>query len=135
MAQTDEAQISAITRAFYAAFDNRDGKAPDVAELRALFLPDARVVRVTFDAVDSWTVEAFIAPREKMLTDGTLVDFHEWEIEGETTLFDNIAARRSRYRKAGTLHGAPHAGEGRKLIQFCRAGGRWRIAGVLWEDL
>jgi hypothetical protein len=69
-----------------------------------------------------------------MLADGTLVDFHEWEIEAETTVLGAIASRRSRYGKSGTLDGAPYAGGGRKFIQLCRTEGGWRIVSILWED-
>lgn len=127
--------IDALIAAFYGAFDNRGDRAPATASLRDMFTADGRVVRVSAGGVESWNVDEFIAPREAMLTNGTLVDFHEWEIECATTVFDNIACRQSRYRKAGTLNGAPWTGEGRKLIQLCRDGGRWLIASVLWEDL
>ena len=105
-----------------------------MAELRQLFLPDARVTRVAAGEVDSWTVEEFMAPRVALLTDGSLVDFHEWEIEGATTVYGHIAERRSRYRKSGQLDGEPYLGEGRKLLLLCRREARWQIVSVLWED-
>ena len=127
--------IDELIAAFYAAFDNRGARLPTMAEVRRVFLPDGRVTRVSLDGVDSWAVDEFIVPRITMLTDGTLVDFHEWEVEAETTVLGNIASRQSRYRKAGTLHGAPYGGEGRKFMQLCRVGDHWRIISVLWEDL
>jgi hypothetical protein len=128
-------EIDALITEFYAAFDNRGPRPPATDALRWMFMDGGRVVRVAPDRVDSWSVDEFVDPREAMLTDGTLTDFHEWETESETTILDNIANRRSHYRKAGVLHGAPYSGEGRKLIQLCRAGGRWSIACLLWEDL
>jgi len=131
----DQAAIDAVIAAFYAAFDNRDGRAPATSALRGLFTPEARVVRVSAEGVASWDLEAFIAPREAMLGDGTLLDFHEWETDAATQVSGNIASRTSRYRKAGTLNGAPYVGEGRKFIQLARgADARWRITAVLWED-
>ena len=129
-----EAEIDALVAVFYGAFDNREGRAPAAAALRELFIPEGRVVRISAEGVAAWSVEAFIAPRVALLTDGSLTDFHEWEVEGETTLSGNIAARRSRYRKRGMLHGASYEGEGRKFFQLCREGAAWRIVSVLWED-
>lgn len=128
-------QIDHLIARFYAAFDNRQGKPIAVPELRDLFLPTARVTRVAAGQIDSWSVDEFIAPRAAILTDGTLIDFHEWEIEGATTIHDHIAERRSRYRKSGQLRDDPYAGEGRKFILLCQSDGRWRIASILWEDL
>jgi hypothetical protein len=134
MAQHDTAEIDAVVARFYAAFDNRGGRAPASDELRELFAPGASITRVSGEGADTWDVDAFIAPRAAMLSDGSLSDFHEWETEAETTVLDNIASRRSRYAKDGRLGGAPYAGAGRKFIQLCRVDGRWRIAAVLWED-
>jgi hypothetical protein len=100
-----------------------------------MFLPNARVTRVCAGQMESWSVDEFIAPRAAMLMDGTLVKFHEWEIEGATTIFGNIAEHRSQYRKSGHLRGDPYVGEGRKFISLCRLAGCWRIVSILWEDL
>jgi len=86
------------------------------------------------DEVAVWDLDAFIAPRAAMLSDGTLTGFHEWETEGRTLVAGNIASRASRYAKAGLLKGADYRGAGRKFIQFHRRDGRWLISSVLWED-
>jgi hypothetical protein len=126
--------VETVIAAFYAAFDNRGGRAPAMAVLRHLFTPDGRITRVSPDGVASWDVETFIAPREAMLTDGRLTDFFEWETAGATEVTGAIAVHRSRYRKTGRLDGAPYDGEGCKLISLCLADGGWRIVSVLWED-
>ena len=60
-------EIASLITAFYAAFDNRGGRPPAVAELRALFAPEASITRVNADGADTWDPEAFIAPRAAML--------------------------------------------------------------------
>jgi len=130
-----QSEITRLIERFYAAFDNRERRTIDMAALREMFLPEARVMRVAAGQTDSWSVDEFIAPRAAILTDGTLVNFHEWEIEGATTIFANIAEHRSQYRKSGEQRGEPYAGEGRKFILLCHVDGRWRIVSVLWEDL
>lgn len=130
-----QSEIDRLIARFYCAFDNREGRTIATAELREMFLPNARVTRLAAGQMDSWSVDEFIAPRQAMLTDGTLVDFHEWEIEGATTIFGSIAEHRSRYRKSGQMRGESYVGEGRKIILLCQLEARWRIVAVLWEDL
>ena len=134
MSPSQQLQIQQLIARFYAAFDNREGRAIDIAGLREMFLPNATVTRMAAGQIACWSVDEFIAPRAAMLTDGTLVDFHEWEVEGTTTIFDDIAEHRSQYRKCGQLRGEAYVGEGRKLIALCRLEGHWRIVSVLWED-
>lgn len=129
-----QSEINRLIARFYAAFDNREGRAIALSELREMFLPNARVTRVAAGQADSWSVDEFIAPRAAILTDGTLVNFHEREAEGATTVFGNIAEHRSQYRKSGQLRGELYVGEGTKFILLCKLDGCWRIVSVLWED-
>lgn len=131
--QTDPG-IEALITAFYAAFDNREGRRPSAEALRAMFDETAMVTRIGPNGGDAWTPEAFIAPRVAMLTDGTLTDFHEWEVASRTTILAHIASRWSRYEKSGVLNGADYRGGGQKFIQMRRAGDGWVISSVLWED-
>jgi hypothetical protein len=134
MIEQSDPEIESLVGAFYAAFDNRGGRAPAGEALRAMFAEAATITRVAPDLADIWAPDAFIAPRVAMLTDGTLTDFHEWETEARTVVLDNIASRWSRYEKSGTLNGADYRGGGQKFIQFQRADGRWLISSILWED-
>jgi hypothetical protein len=117
--------IDELIAAFYAAFDNREGRVPDGAALVALFAPEARVTHVG-ETVSTWTPEEFVAPRIRILTDGTLTDFHEWETSSRTDVFGDIATRWSTYEKPG--------GGGTKLFQLRREGERWLIGSLLWQD-
>jgi hypothetical protein len=134
MGERAESAIETLIEDFYAAFDNRDGRKPSAAALRAMFDDSAVITRVGPNGADAWTPGAFIAPRVAMLTDGTLTDFHEWEAGAHTRTLTNIASRWSRCEKAGTLNGADYRGGGHKFIQMRRAGTGWLITSVLWED-
>jgi hypothetical protein len=50
-------------------------------------------------------VESFIAPRQALLSGGTLVDFREWELHGHTEVFGDIAQYFGSYAKAGVQDG------------------------------
>lgn len=128
------AAIDAHVAAFFALFDNRAGRVPGFDDAAALFLPDAVIVRRDGDDVQAMSLEAFLAPRLRWLADGTLVDFHEWEMAASTSIADGIATRRSRYRKQGLQHGRAIDGEGAKAIQLVLTGSGWRIASIVWQD-
>jgi hypothetical protein len=132
----DEArsEIDAVVDAFYAAFDNRDGRTPTTAALVELFAADATVARVAAGAADRWTPTEFAEPRVALLTTGGLTGFHEWETSSRTDVFGDIASRFSTYEKEGTMDGAPFSGGGAKLLQLRRDHGRWLISALLWED-
>ncbi|MEU1817020.1 hypothetical protein ABZ543_17755 [Streptomyces roseifaciens] len=66
-------------------------------------------------------LDAFVEPRHKMLTDGTLTEFSEWGgVAERTEIFGSIAHRFSEYRKSGFLDGAWFEGGGRKTTQIVR---------------
>ncbi|WP_371525891.1 nuclear transport factor 2 family protein [Streptomyces sp. NBC_01283] len=128
-----KSEIDAVTAEFFGAFDNRDGKAADVARLRRLMIPGGVIV-VTGPDFRVHTVEEFIEPRERLLRDGRLVDFSEWETSERTEIEGDIASRFGTYRKSGTLDGEPFEGSGTKTIQFVRTPDGWRITAFSWYD-
>ncbi|MEU5774101.1 nuclear transport factor 2 family protein [Streptomyces venezuelae] len=132
-AEHTKAEIDALTAEFFGAFDNRGGKAADVARIRRLMLPGGVIV-VTGPQYAAYTVEEFIEPRERLLTDGRLVEFSEWEISERTDVAGDIACRFGEYAKAGVMDGEPFEGGGTKTMQFVRTPEGWRIAAFAWYD-
>ncbi|MEU7064604.1 nuclear transport factor 2 family protein [Streptomyces sp. NPDC046161] len=126
-------ELDALTADFFGAFDNRDGKAADVDRLRRLFLPGGVIVKTGPDFT-VYTVEEFIEPRRRLLAEGRLVDFTEWETSERTEIQGDIASRFGDYRKSGILDGAPFEGSGTKTLQFVRTPEGWRIAALSWHD-
>ncbi|MGW6307132.1 DUF4440 domain-containing protein [Streptomyces niveus] len=128
-----QSEIDVVTAEFFGAFDNRGGKAADVARIRRLVLPDGVIVK-TGPEFTVYTVDEFIEPRERLLTDGRLVEFSEWETSARTEIAGDIASRFGAYRKSGILDGEPFGGGGTKTIQFVRTPEGWRIAAFAWYD-
>ncbi|MCZ0978431.1 nuclear transport factor 2 family protein [Streptomyces diastatochromogenes] len=126
-------EIDQVTAEFYGAFDNRDGKAADVDRIRRLMLPQGVAV-CTAPTFTAYSVEEFVVPREKLLSDGRLVGFSEWETSEETRIEGDLASRFGTYRKSGVLDGEPYEGEGTKTLQFVRTPDGWRIAAFSWFD-
>jgi hypothetical protein len=126
--------IDELISGFYGAFDNRASRAVDLSALKSVFIPEAIITFVGEAGVVAMTVDAFIEPRAKMLTDGTLRDFHEWETSESTLNLRDIAVRHSKYQKNGIYLGRPYHGSGQKLIQLVRSKNAWKISAVAWED-
>jgi len=93
----------------------------------------AVIVRANAAEVETMNVDAFIVPRERMLSDGSLIDFHEWETSATTQVLRGIACRHST-AKSGIFSGEPYDGSGAKLIQLVRTQNAWRIAAIAWQD-
>jgi hypothetical protein len=118
---------------FYGAFDNRAG-APNVAVLRELFIPEGLIVKCGAGAPEVYDLERFIAPRERLLTDGTLIGFSEQELSARTEIAGSTAARWSLYRKSGVLAGDAFEATGIKTMQFVHTATGWKFSSVAWDD-
>lgn len=92
------------------------------------------IVKKTEDAEIAYTLKSFIAPREIILSDGTLTEFEENEIAEETKIIGNIAQRYARYQKSGYLNGKYFHEYGNKFFQFVRTQNGWKINALIWED-
>ena len=126
-------EIDVLAAELFAAFDNRGGKAADVARIRRLVLPDGVIVK-TGPEFTVYTVDEFIEPRRQLRSEGRLVEFSEWETAERTEIAGDIASRFCEYRKSGILDGEPFEGDGTKTIQFVRTPEGWRIAALAWDD-
>jgi hypothetical protein len=132
--QEDRAAIDRLVDRFFAAFTNRPPAVPDIKGLAALFIPSGMVVKATGEQPEGYSVQSFIEPRIRLLTEGTLTDFREEETASRTGILGNVAQRISLYRKSGIMSGAHFEGKGVKVFQFVRTAGQWRIAAVAWDD-
>jgi hypothetical protein len=132
--EADRAEIADIVRTFFEAFTSGPGCEERMDALRAAFLPQAVIVRTGGGEPAVYDVDGFIAPRQEILTDGTLEEFHEWELSGHTELFGDIAHHFCSYAKEGVQAGKPLAGRGMKTMQLVRTAAGWRISGVAWDD-
>lgn len=131
----DKAELDRLTRRFLGAFTNTGGIRPDIDAIRSVFIPQGTIIDNVGAEPVVYDVEEFIAPREKMLTDGTLVDFSEWEVAERTEIFGSIAHRFTEYRKSGTRDGKRFEGGGHKTIQFVRTPTGWRMSSMAWDDV
>jgi hypothetical protein len=133
-AADDRAAIAGIVRIFFAAFTSGADCVARLDALRQVFLPEAVIVRTCGGAPAVYGVDSFIAPRQELLSNGTLTGFREWELSGRTDMFGDIAQHFCSYAKAGVQDGVPFTGRGMKTLQFVRTPAGWRISAVAWDD-
>jgi hypothetical protein len=134
ISKADQQAIEAIVRTFFAAFTSAPDSADRLDALRAVFLPEAVIVRTGGGEPAVYGVDSFIAPRQALLSGGSLVDFSEWEVRGHTEIFGDIAQHFGSYAKAGVQDGTPFTGRGMKTLQFVRTPAGWRISAAAWDD-
>ena len=129
--------VDQFVSSFYGAFDNRYGQCPNPDRVASFFMPNAKITRIDCRTgeLDFMDVPRFIAPRIVLLTEGALVDFHEWETAAETRVSGHLASRWSDYEKQGLLNGQPYTGQGRKHFQLVIYNQKWRIISLAWEDI
>ena len=130
----DRAAIAELVRTFFGAFVSGVESTARLDALRGIFLPGAVIVRAGGGEPVVYGVESFIAPRQALLSGGTLSEFREWELDGRTEIFGDIAQHFCGYAKAGVQDGTPFTGRGMKSVQFVRTGAGWRISAVAWDD-
>jgi hypothetical protein len=132
--QDDRDQIEEVISAFFAAFDNRNGRTPRQEQMMGLFAEKAVIAKHQDGHCEVYTPVEFVSPRIALLCGGTLVEFHEWEETALTELVGEIAARKSRYAKSGLFNGAPYAGTGTKFFQLAKFPNGWRVVALSWSD-
>ena len=128
-----KSELDRLTESFFALFSNRDG-APELGRIFELFVPNGIIAKCTSVDPELTTLREFIAPRQVLLTSGTLTEFSESETSERTQIFGNIAQRISTYQKSGCLDGVPFSTRGVKTFQFVRTRIGWRILSVTWDD-
>ncbi|ALC24419.1 GNAT family N-acetyltransferase [Streptomyces pristinaespiralis] len=128
------AELDRLMGVFTGAFTNTGGTRPDLGAIRDIFIPEGRIISNVGDEPVIHDIDGFIEPRRKMLTDGTLTEFSEWEVAERTEIFGSIAHRFSEYRKSGYHHGEWFEGSGHKTTQFVRTPAGWRMSSLAWDD-
>jgi len=131
---SDRAQIDVLIAAFFAAFDNRDGRIPDEEKMVALFAEKAIVAKHQAGQVELASPEEFAEPRIALLKSGDLVGFHEWEVSAQTEICESLAVRNARYAKSGLYCGKPYSGAGTKFFQLAKLASAWKIVALSWID-
>jgi len=132
--ESDKSYIDKLIRQFFDLFTNKNRLELNLDLIFQLCIPETIIVKKTGLEQTVYNLTDFIGPRKKILTDGTLTDFEEFEIEEQTIIHHNIAQRRSRYQKTGYLNNKFFSSYGAKFFHIIRTVNGWQISSVVWED-
>jgi len=132
----DLASPEALVRAFYEGNSTEPAASHDWSRWRALFLPSARIVAILRSpageerTVDQ-SVDEFIAAAEPIRQKRA---FREREVAHRDLRYGAVLQRWSAYE--AQLGAMPDATviHGVNSLHLVQAGGRWRIAHVLWTN-
>ena len=132
--EIDKANIDELIKQFFGIFNNKDKSVHDWDLIFRICIPESIILKKNGLEQTIYNLKDFIEPRKTILTDGTLSDFEETEIDEQTTISNNIAQRQSRYQKTGYLNTQHFSELGTKLFHLIRTAAGWQISSVIWED-
>lgn len=124
-----------LTRVLYAIVSAAPGQR-DWSRMKALFHPDARMVRTGLDADGSafakvMSVDEYIGNAESLLGD---VRFSEVELWHEAIVFGNVARLTSVYEFTWASASERRQGRGVNFFTLVRDRGGWRIMSIVWDN-
>ncbi|MBI3235396.1 MAG: GNAT family N-acetyltransferase [Bacteroidetes bacterium] len=126
--------INQVTKTFFNLFTNSNQKKIELERINDICLPQTIIIKKETNKEEVYHIDTFINPRKKILTDGTLTEFEEYEVFNETKIIQNIAHRFSIYKKKGFYNGEYFEAKGTKFFQYIKTSNGWRINAVIWED-
>ncbi len=121
----DKQAIDQVTGTFFRIFNNIDHQ-PDWDLINSICIPQTIIIKKEGIHETVYNLESFVEPRKKILSDGSLTSFREWETKEETRITRNIAQRFSTYEKSGCLNGRSFHEKGYKFFQFIQTTGAGR---------
>ena len=130
----EEHVINELTKSFFSIFNNTNDRKPDWSILENTVIPEAIIIKKSGVDEEIYNLETFLRPRKKILSDGTLKNFKEFETSHETKISGQIAQRYSTYSKSGIMNGESFEQDGTKLFQFVKTKKGWKITSLVWED-
>jgi|KBSSwiS6_1023812.scaffolds.fasta_scaffold05186_3 RimJ/RimL family protein N-acetyltransferase len=133
-ASADRVFITGVTKSFFSAFTNKGNEPPNLDLLKEICIPEVLITNKNKSNADVFNLSSFIDTRKKLLTDGTLMEFEEKEINAETRIVNHIGTRFSEYEKTGIVYRQRFKMKGNKLFQFVKIKQSWKISSILWED-
>jgi len=125
---SDQQAINELINCFFNIFNNKDLSRLNLKKVFEICIPQTVIIKKEGINHEVYNLNTFIEPRERILRDGTLTNFEEYEIGNETKIIGNIAQRHSKYHKKGIHIGVEFQQVGNKLFQFIKLSQGWKIS-------
>lgn len=127
-ATADTATVEGLVAALYASFSGPAGER-DLSRLRALFRPDARLVRCV-DGLEELTLDAYLLATAAFFEESAL---YERELVRRVERFGNVAQVLSSY-EARLEPDGPVLARSVNTLQLVHDGSRWWVSAMAWDD-
>ena len=131
---SDRQQLNTTIARLYDVICFPEGGNPDWSGMAQLFLPGARITRITPEARDDLDFEGFKNMVTELLDEGVITSFYEREIGRRCELFGSVAHVLSAYETKSRRNAIGVLGRGLNSLQLVRVGNDWRIVSLLWDE-
>jgi hypothetical protein len=129
-----ERLLDHVIEDMYAAISFAEGDEPDWETMREVFLPNARLTRVTPDGISHYDLDAFQDMARNMLDLGVYTAFHECEVARKVDLFGSVAHVLSAYETKRSPTAVQPLARGINSIQLLWTGTRWAVLSLFWDE-
>ena len=133
MSAADQQALDELMRAFYQVISFAEGGSPDWECMSALFSKQARITRVTPEAIDYMDLTSFQNMAEELLEVGAFTSFHESELARRIDRFGDVIHIASAYETRASEKALDHLERGINSLQLIREDGRWKIVSLCWD--
>ena len=125
--------INQITNTFFNLFTNTKQRKIQLEKIFDICLNEAIFIKKGNGKEEIFNIDSFISLRKKILTDGSLTEFEEYQVSEDTKIVGNLAQRFSKYRKKGYLNGNYFEEKGNKFFQYVKTVKGWKINSIIYE--
>lgn len=126
--------LNAVLREMYGVISFADGEEPDWRGLRAVFLPQARITRITHEGRDEYELDSFCAMLREMILLGAITAFHEIETSRRADIVGGIAHVLSAYETKVSPSARDWLSRGLNSVQLVWEEDQWRVLSLLWDE-
>lgn len=127
-------RLGETVQAMYQVISFAEGEEPDWEGMNTVFLPNARLTRITPEGVDCLDLPAFQAMAMEKLDRGVYTSFFEHETDRRTFLSGALAHVLSAYETRRSPHAVSCFARGVNSIQLLWDGAGWRVLNLLWDE-
>jgi len=127
-------QIDELMDLFYRVVSFDEGGTPDWDSMGRLFSKQARITRVTPEAIDHLDLNGFRNMAEEMIEVGAFTSFFEREIARRVDRYGNVMHIASAYETKISPDAVDYIERGVNSLQLVQEDGSWKICSLCWDD-
>lgn len=127
-------QIDELMDLFYRVVSFEEGGCPDWESMAGLFSREARITRVTPEAIDHLDLKGFRNLAEELIEVGAFTSFFEREIARRVDRYGSVMHVASAYETKISPDAVDYIERGVNSLQLVREDGSWKICSLCWDD-